>query len=137
VQLHGPDVAAYLHEMESLQRISDQIQPKLVATHAGIEAARRLERLGRKTLVTAVASVNQAFLAAAAGVSYIAPYYGRIDAAGADAAGFVRHVAELYARHSVTTKIAAASLRTPEQVEAALLAGADVVVMRYNVFPVC
>ena len=134
VQLHGPDVETYLHEMETLLRISDQIHPKLVATHTGIEAACRLEKIGRKTLVTAVASVNQAFLAAAAGISYIAPYYGRIDAAGVDAAGFVKNVAELYARHGVKTQIAAASLRNPKQVESAMLAGAHVAVMGYSVF---
>lgn len=134
VQLHGPDVATYIREMEALLRISDQIHPKLVATHTGIEAAKRLERLGRRTLITAVASVNQAFLAAAAGISYIAPYYGRIEAAGTDAAGFVHDVSELYARHNVKTKIAAASLRSPEQVQAAILAGADVAVMGYDVF---
>ena len=134
VQLHGPDVATYVREMEALLRISDQIHPKLVATHTGIEAAQRLERLGRRTLVTAVASVNQAFLAAAAGASYIAPYYGRIEASGIDAAGFVRDVADLYARHSVKTRIAAASLRSPEQVAAAIIAGAHVAVMGYDVY---
>ena len=134
VQLHGPDVETYLREMEALLRISEQIHPKLVATHTGIEAAHRLEKSGRKTLVTAVSTVNQAFLAAAAGVSYIAPYYGRIEAADVDAAGLVQSVADMYARHGVNTKIAAASLRSPAQVEAALLAGAHVVVMGYNVF---
>jgi transaldolase len=134
VQLHGPDVETYLREMEALLRISDQIHPKLVATHSGIEAAQRLGQWGRKSLVTAVASVNQAFLAAAAGASYIAPYYGRIEAAGIDAAGFVRDVANLYARHNQKTQIAAASLRSPEQVEAAILAGAHVAVMGYGVF---
>ncbi len=134
VQLHGPDVKIYLREVDVLLRISEQIRPKLVATHAGIEAAHRLEQQGRNTLVTAVSSVNQAFLAAAAGVSSIAPYFGRIEAAGVDAAGFVRSVAELYTRHGVTTRIAAASLRTPEQVESVLLAGAHIAVMGYGVF---
>ena len=134
VQLHGPEVKTYLREMEALLRISDLIHPKLVATHTGIEAACRLEKLGRKSLVTAVASVNQAFLAAAAGASYIAPYYGRIDAAGEDAAGLVKNVAELYARHGVKTKIAAASLRNPDQVESAMLAGAHIAVMGNSVF---
>jgi transaldolase len=134
VQLHGPDVETYLHEMDALLRISSQIHPKLVATHAGIEAARLLEKQGRKALVTAVASVNQAFLAAAAGVSYIAPYYGRIEGAGVDAQGFVRDVANLYARNGVRTRIASASLRSPAQVAATLLAGAHVAVMGYSVF---
>ncbi len=134
VQLHGPDMATYLHEMEVLLRISDQIHPKLVATHVGIEAAHRLERLGRKTLVTTIASINQAFLAAAAGVSYIAPYYGRIESADVDAENLIQNIAKLYTTHNLDTKIAAASLRNPQQIEAALLSGAHVIVTGYHVY---
>ncbi len=134
VQLHGPEVADYLREMEALRRISDQIKPKLVATHAGISAASRLAREGLRPLVTAVTTVNQAFLAAAAGASYVAPYVGRIEDAGEDAIGLVRAIDALYQAHGAATRIVAASVRTPEQAEAALLAGAHAVVVFYEVF---
>ena len=73
-------------------------------------------------------------MAAAAGVSYIAPYYGRIDSAGVDAAKLIQDIAKLYADHHLDTKIAAASLRNPQQIEAALLAGAHVIVTGYAVY---
>ena len=131
VQLHGP---SFMAEMEALSEISSQIQPKLVATHAGIEAAHRLAGMGRKPLVTTVASLNQAFLAAAAGAAYIAPYMGRIEDAGRNAGQLIADIATLYDRHGIDTQIAAASIRDPDQAETALRAGAHVLVMGYDVF---
>jgi len=134
VQLHGPDVDAYLREMDVLRRISPRLLPKLVATPDGIKAASRLAQEGVRPLVTAVSTLNQAFLAAAAGAAYVAPYYGRIESAGQDAAGLVENIATLYALHDIPTQIVAASVRNPAQAEACLLAGAHAVVVFYDVF---
>lgn len=134
VQLHGPDVDSFLYEMEALRNISARIFPKLVATHDGMAAASRLAKEGLRPLVTAVCTVNQAFMAAAAGASYVAPYVGRIEDAGEDAIGLVRDIHSLYAVHGANTKIVAASIRTPAQATAALLAGAHAVVVFYDVF---
>ncbi len=134
VQLHGPNVDHYLREMDYLRGISDQIHPKLVSTLEGISAAKRLMQDGYKPLITTISTVNQAFMAAAAGVPYIAPYVGRIADAGVDVARLLENIANLYVRHGVQTKIAAASIRTPEQAEQALLAGSHIIVTQYEVF---
>ena len=134
VQLHGPTVEDYLHEMHTLRQISDQIQPKLVATHAGIAATRYLAAQGMTPLVTTISTLNQAFLAASASASYVAPYVGRIEDAGVDPYQLIADIATMYARHGASTQIAAASIRSPEQAEAVLRAGAPIAVMQYNVF---
>lgn len=134
VQLHGPTVDAYLSEMEALRRISDKIQPKLVATHAGLAAAKRIAAQGLKPLITTVATLNQAFLAASAGAAYIAPYVGRIEDAGVDVYQLISDITSMYQRHGVSTQIAAASIRTPQQAEAVLRAGAPIAVMQYGVY---
>ncbi|MFQ5794171.1 MAG: transaldolase family protein [Candidatus Bipolaricaulia bacterium] len=134
VQLWGPKKDEFLVEAEALRSISTQICFKLPATPDGISAASQLARGGIATLVTAVCSVNQAYLAAVAGAHYIAPYFGRINAAGQDAPGLIRNVAELYMRHGIDTKIVAASVRTPEDATGALLSGAHAVVVFYSVF---
>ncbi|MCB9450496.1 MAG: hypothetical protein H6672_03605 [Anaerolineaceae bacterium] len=134
VQLHGPTVMDYLREMKSLRAISKQIQPKLVATHAGIAAGRQLAAQGAKPLITTIATVSQAFLAARAGAAYIAPYVGRIEDAGVDVYQLVADIATMYERHQVKTQIAAASVRSPEQAEKVLLAGAPILVMQHEVF---
>ena len=134
VQLHGLTVDDFLYEMDVLRRISSQIHPKLVATHEGIAATKRLARDGLKPLVTTVSTVNQAFMSAAAGAAYVAPYVARIIDAGTDAFRLIEDIAALYARNNISTQIAAASIRTPEQAEKSLLAGAPIVVMQHDVF---
>jgi len=134
VQLHGPTVDDYLREMDALRQLSDKIHPKLVATHAGIAATRRIAAQGLKPLVTTIATLNQAFLSAAAHAAYVAPYVGRIDDAGVDAAQLITDITRMYAQHGIRTQIAAASIRTPQQAEAVLKAGAPIAVMQYGVF---
>jgi transaldolase len=134
VQLHGPTVADYERELAALRLISGLIQPKLVATHAGIAAARRFAAQGMKPLVTTIATLNQAFLAASANAGYVAPYVGRIEDAGVDPYALIADIAAMYARHGAATQIAAASIRSPEQAEAVLRAGAPIAVMQYGVF---
>ncbi|MFN8379421.1 MAG: transaldolase family protein [Anaerolineae bacterium] len=134
VQLHGPTVDAFLREMDSLRQISHLIHPKLVATHEGMAAARRIAADGLKPLITTIATINQAYLAARANAAFVAPYVGRIDAAGIDASQLVSDIARMYERHHVPTQIAAASIRSPEQASAMLIAGAPVLVMQHDVF---
>jgi transaldolase len=134
VQLHGPTVEDYLHEMRTLRQISEQVQPKLVSTHAGIAATKQFAAQGLRPLVTTISTLNQAFLAASANASYVAPYVGRIEDAGVDPYQLIANIAAMYARHGVSTQIAAASIRSPEQAEAVLRAGAPIAVMQYGVF---
>ncbi len=134
VQLHGGSVDAYLREMDSLRKISPLIQPKLIATPDGLAAAKRLAANNIKPLITTIATLNQAFLAARAHAAYVAPYIGRIADAGKDAFGLVHDISTLYQRHGVTTQIAAASIRSREQAEQVLRAGAPILVMQHDVF---
>ena len=134
VQLHGPTVDDYLREMDALRQISERIQPKLVATHAGVAATRRLSEQGIKPLVTTISTLSQAFLAASAHAAYVAPYVGRIEDAGVDPYQLIADIAAMYARHGAVTQIAAASIRSPEQAEAVLRAGAPIAVMQYSVY---
>lgn len=59
---------------------------------------------------------------------------GRIKDAGEDAIGLIDNIGNLCARRGVDTKIIAASIRTPVQAEAVMLAGAYAVVIFYDVF---
>ena len=134
VQLQGPTLDDFLYEMERLRTISLQIQPKLIATLPGIRATKRFADEGLQPLVTTVATISQAFLAASAGAAYVAPYVGRIEDAGVDAYALVSDIARLYAQHNVRTRIAAASIRSAQQAESVLRAGAPIIVTQYDVF---
>ncbi|GAB4514191.1 MAG: fructose-6-phosphate aldolase [Anaerolineae bacterium] len=133
VQLHGPTVDYYLREMDALRHISDLIKPKLVATEAGIRAAHLLAKAGLDPLITAVTTLNQAFMASAAGASYVAPYFGRIEDAGENPVRLIQEIRQVFQMNHATTGIIVASIRTPEQARAALLAGGQAVVVFYDV----
>jgi transaldolase len=64
----------------------------------------------------------------------VAPYVGRIEDTGVDAYQLIRDITDMYQRHGIRTQIAAASIRSPEQAEAVLRAGAPIAVMQYGVF---
>lgn len=134
VQLHGPTMDDFLREMDSLRRISRLIQPKLVATPAGFAATRRLAAEEVQPLVTTISTLSQAYMAACANASYVAPYIGRILDAQVDGYALVAEISAMFERHHVRTQIAAASIRSPEQAECVLQAGAPVLVMQYEVF---
>jgi len=134
LQLRGPDEAGFLREAEHFEKISPRILPKLPSTLAGIAAAGALEKAGRTTLVTTVCSVQQAYLCACAKVSAICPYYARLEDGGEDAAGFIHRAASLFRQHGADTEILPASVRTREQAQAALLAGAGGVIIFDELF---
>ncbi|MBK9745155.1 MAG: hypothetical protein IPO91_00105 [Chloroflexi bacterium] len=134
VQLHGPTVDEYLREMDHLRAISDRIHPKLVASHAGLAAAKQIADSGLKPLITTVATLNQAYLAACAGASYAAPYVGRLHKAGVDTVKLIGDMVTMYRHSGAATQVAAASISSPQDAEQMLLAGASILVMQYDVY---
>lgn len=134
IQLRGPGRDQFLREADYLKSVSKLIIPKIPATLEGLAAARILESQGIETLITTVCSLNQAYVAAVAGVTAICPYYSRLRDHGEDAAQFIRGVADMYRREGVSTRIRPASVRSVEDVAQCLLNGADGVIVFYEVF---
>lgn len=134
IQLHGPGRDRFLREAEYLKKVSPHIIPKIPATLEGLAAAAVLERQGIETLITTVCSLNQAYVAAVAGVTAICPYYSRLRDHGDDAAKFIRNVADMYRREGIKTRIRPASVRSVEDVAQCLQSGADGVIVFYEVF---
>lgn len=134
IQLQGPTHGHFLRETEYLKRISDRIIPKLPATREGLSAAAELERNGTATLITTVCSVNQAYASASAKATAICPYFSRVRDADEDAIELIRNIAVLYRRWGVKTHIRPASVRSVQDVQNCLLAGADGVIIFHDVF---
>lgn len=111
-----------------------QVVVKLPLTPAGLQACKTLTSEGIKTNVTLCFSVPQALLAARAGATYISPFVGRIDDIGWDGTELVRSIKETYVLGDIQTKVLAASIRHPQHVVQAALAGADVATIPYKVF---
>jgi fructose-6-phosphate aldolase 2 len=125
VQVTASDAPGMVRDAYAL---SEQAGPpvfvKVAVTREGIKAMRQLVADGFAVTATSVFAANQASLAAAAGVAYVAPYVNRLDEAGGDGEAMVRDIATAFATERLTTVILAASFRDVDQVERCWLAGA-------------
>jgi transaldolase len=109
-----------------LRKIADNVVIKVPLTLDGLKACKRLSGEGTKVNVTLCFSANQALLAAKAGATYISPFIGRLDDINIDGMDLIRDIRVIYDNYAFTTEILAASIRSPNHVTQAALAGADV-----------
>ena len=100
----------------------------------GLQAISVLSGEGIAVNQTLTFSVNQALLGALAGATYISPFVGRLDDAGNDGMVLVSEMAEVFKVQGLNAKVLAASLRHPQHVVQAALAGAHVATLPYKVF---
>ena len=126
--------AGMLDEAADLLTIADNVVIKLPLTPDGLAACSRLARDGVRTNVTLCFSPAQALLAARAGATYVSPFVGRLDDSASDGIALLRDICDVFAASDVTTEVLAASLRHPQHVVQAALAGADVATLPHAVF---
>ncbi|MBA2633352.1 MAG: fructose-6-phosphate aldolase [Chloroflexi bacterium] len=125
VQVTASDAPRMVRDAYSLSELAGpHVFIKVPVTREGIKAMRQLVDEGFAVTATSVFAANQAFLAGAAGVAYVAPYVNRLDEAGGDGETMVRDIATAFATEGLVTVILAASFRDVAQVERCCLAGA-------------
>jgi transaldolase len=120
-------------EAQTLAKFGPNIVVKVPATAAGLRAVRILNGSGIETTVTLTFSVNQAIAAACAGATYVAPFVGRLDDIGTDGIQRVRDIHNVLSAQGSTTRIIAASIRSPGVVGKLFEAGADTVTVPVKV----
>ncbi len=126
----APDMVA---EGKKLAAIAKNVVVKIPMTAEGLKATKELAKLGIKTNVTLVFSVNQALLAARAGATYVSPFVGRLDDIDADGIALVEEIVEMFDVHGIDTEVIAASIRHPLHASQAALAGAHIATIPYKV----
>ncbi|AQP52573.1 fructose-6-phosphate aldolase [Tessaracoccus flavescens] len=130
VQVLAKDAQGMIDDAHRLlDKIDDQVYPKIPTTEAGIAAMRHLKEEGVNVTATAIYSKTQGFLAIATGVDYLAPYYNRMQALDIDTKGTLTALAGFIKRFDAPSKIMAASFKNIVQVSHALEAGADAVTL--------
>ena len=107
---------------------------KLPMTEEGLVVCKELSELGIRTNVTLIFNAAQALLAAKAGATYVSPFVGRIDDQGYAGLEVVRSIANLYCTIGSSTKVLAASIRTPHRAVRSFFNGAEIVTMPPSVF---
>jgi transaldolase len=128
------DLDGMLAEGRYLAAIAPNVVVKLPLTENGLKACHVLASEGTKVNVTLCFSAVQALLAAKAGAYFISPFIGRLDDAGVDGMELIREIRTIYDNYGFTTRILAASIRTPVHVRDAALAGADCSTIPAKVF---
>jgi transaldolase len=128
------DVDGMLAEGRYLADIAPNVVVKLPLTENGLQACRRLSEDGIRVNVTLCFSSVQALLAAKAGAYFISPFIGRLDDAGLDGMELIREIRQIYDNYGFSTNILAASIRTPNHVRDAAMAGADCATIPANIF---
>ncbi len=120
------DFDGMMSEGKKLAEIARNVAVKVPLTWDGLKACRALRQLGHRVNVTLCFSANQALLAAKAGATYISPFIGRLDDISLDGMQLIEEIRTIYDNYDFDTQILAASIRTPNHVKLAALAGADV-----------
>ncbi len=120
------DFDGMMNEGKKLAAIAPNVAVKVPLTWDGLKACRALRQLGHKVNVTLCFSANQALLAAKAGATFISPFIGRLDDINVEGMELIEDIRTIYDNYEFDTQILAASIRTPNHVKQAALAGADV-----------
>lgn len=120
------DHETMLSEGRKLAAIAPNVAVKVPLTLDGLKACRTLADAGTAVNVTLCFSANQALLAAKAGAAFISPFIGRLDDIHIDGMELIEEIRTIYDNYLFETEILAASIRSPNHVKQAALAGADV-----------
>ena len=113
----------------------DNATIKVPCTPDGLMACRELARNHHiRVNVTLIFNSAQAVMASKAGAYYVSPFVGRLDDNSISGTGAIKYIADLYAKHSVGTKIIAASIRDVHSVTESFYNGAHICTIPPNVF---
>lgn len=122
-------VAEGADELVTAGRTSMAIDPrrivlKLPMTADGLRAGKTLKGQGARIAYTAVYTLPQAYTGLLAGAEWIIPYFGRLRRAGVDACARIGEMARLLRAQRTETRLLVASLKSPDDIIEATLAGA-------------
>ena len=93
----------------------------------GLVLASKLHEAKIKTNMTCLITTNQVLLAALAGATYASVFFCRVRDAGGDPVKVIQDSQRLIEENNLKTKIIAGSIRSPDDVAQAAVAGAHVI----------
>ncbi|HSU27950.1 MAG TPA: fructose-6-phosphate aldolase [Chitinophagaceae bacterium] len=120
------DFKGIVEEGKKLAALHKNIVVKVPMIKDGVKAIKWFTENGIRTNCTLVFSAGQAILCAKAGAAYVSPFIGRIDDSGWEGVKLVEQIKRIYTIQGFTTKVLAASIRSPNHIIQCAEAGADV-----------
>jgi len=135
VEALGDTVESILAEADRIMALPLESEPvfKVPISNAGVMACQRLTAQGRRVNVHLIYTLNQAYMAVAAGAAFVCPLAGRLQDQGHDAIKLFEQCVEMIDRFNYDSKVMFSSVRHPEHVRQALLSGVHVCTVPYNV----
>ena len=125
---------AMVKEGKELAKIHKNIVVKVPLIAEGLKATKRLAAEGIKVNVTLCFSPTQALLAAKAGAWCVSPFIGRLDDISSNGMELIRQILTIYKNYDYKTLVLVASVRHPQHVVEAALAGGHICTMPFTIF---
>ena len=130
----GVESEAMIKEGRDLAKVHKNIVVKVPLIPEGLRATTMLAAEGIRVNVTLCFSPTQALLAAKAGAWCVSPFIGRLDDVSSDGMALIRQIVTIYKNYDYKTQVLVASVRHPQHVVEAALAGGHICTMPYAVF---
>jgi transaldolase len=125
---------AMVKEGRELAKIHKNIVVKVPLIAEGLKATKRLAAEGIRVNVTLCFSPTQALLAAKAGAWCVSPFIGRLDDISSNGMELIRQILTIYKNYDFKTYVLVASVRHPQHVVEAALAGGHICTMPFTIF---
>ena len=125
---------AMVKEGKGLAKIHKNIVVKVPLIAEGLKATKRMTAEGIKVNVTLCFSPTQALLAAKAGAWCVSPFIGRLDDISSNGMELIRQILTIYRNYDYKTQVLVASVRHPQHVVEAALAGGHICTMPFSIF---
>ena len=125
---------AMVKEGKELAKIHKNIVVKVPLIAEGLKATKRLAAEGIKVNVTLCFSPTQALLAAKAGAWCVSPFIGRLDDISSNGMELIRQILTIYKNYDFKTFVLVASVRHPQHVVEAALAGGHICTMPFSIY---
>ena len=130
----GIESEGMIKEGRELAKIHKNSVVKVPLIPEGLRATKKLSAEGIRVNVTLCFSPTQALLAAKAGAWCVSPFIGRLDDISSDGMELIRQIVTIYDNYDYKTQVLVASVRHPQHVVEAALAGGHICTMPYSVF---
>lgn len=128
------DADGMIKEGRELASLHPNIVVKCPLIPEGLKATKQLTSEGIRVNVTLCFTPSQALLAAKAGAWCVSPFIGRLDDISSNGMELIRHIVTIFRNYDFPTFVLVASVRHPQHVVDAALAGGHICTMPYHVF---
>lgn len=128
------EAEAMVKEGRELAKIHPNVVVKCPLIPEGLKATKQLSSEGIRVNVTLCFSPTQALFAAKAGAWCVSPFIGRLDDISSDGMDLIRQIITIYENYNFETRVLVASVRHPQHVVEAALAGGHICTIPFGVF---